>query len=141
MTQSQYRFLNIPFSQVVLLILGCFSICWLPYFITIIIERAYNFDTHILYEATFTLAMSNSGMNPLIYAWKNTNFRKAFWCLLRCRSLKGHNYRNSFITNHVPSKKVNIELRCGNRTPREEDNRKCSIFTNFTNVETLPRRE
>lgn len=36
--------------------------------------------------AAFTLAMSNSAMNPLIYAWKNTNFRSAFINLLKCKS-------------------------------------------------------
>jgi hypothetical protein len=36
--------------------------------------------------AAFTLAMSNSAMNPLIYAWKNSNFRQAFTNLLKCKS-------------------------------------------------------
>lgn len=36
--------------------------------------------------AAFTLAMSNSAMNPLIYAWKNSNFRHAFTNLLKCKS-------------------------------------------------------
>lgn len=36
--------------------------------------------------AAFTLAMSNSAMNPLIYAWKNSNFRTAFINLLKCKS-------------------------------------------------------
>lgn len=30
--------------------------------------------------------MANSGMNPIIYAWKNVNFRNAFTLLLRCKS-------------------------------------------------------
>lgn len=30
--------------------------------------------------------MSNSALNPLIYAWKNSGFRKAFGRLLRCKS-------------------------------------------------------
>lgn len=29
--------------------------------------------------------MANSGMNPIIYAWKNTNFRRAFSRLLKCK--------------------------------------------------------
>lgn len=92
--------------QVVLLIMGCFSICWLPYFGVLIYKRIVNsFQSHMLYEVAFTLAMANSGMNPMIYAWKNTNFRKAFWCLLRCRNPNSSSYNNSFITNHVPSKK------------------------------------
>lgn len=30
--------------------------------------------------------MANSGMNPIIYAWKNTNFRRAFGRLLKCKA-------------------------------------------------------
>jgi hypothetical protein len=40
----------------------------------------------VAYMAAFTLAMSNSAMNPLIYAWKNSNFRSAFINLLKCKS-------------------------------------------------------
>jgi hypothetical protein len=72
----------------VLLILGCFTICWLPYFVVAcsqiyrIIERS----SAVAYMAAFTLAMSNSAMNPVIYAWKNSNFRQAFINLLKCKS-------------------------------------------------------
>lgn len=38
-----------------------------------------------VYKAAFCLAMANSGVNPLIYAWKNAAFRKAFGRLLRCQ--------------------------------------------------------
>lgn len=72
----------------VLLILGCFTICWLPYFIVACsqIYRLIENSSAVAYMAAFTLAMSNSAMNPLIYAWKNSNFRHAFINLLKCRS-------------------------------------------------------
>lgn len=95
--------------QVVLLILGCFSICWMPYFIVIVyISVNGSFKSQMVYESTFTMAVTNSCMNPIIYAWKNTNFRKAFWCLLRCKSPSNFTHKHSFITNHVPgnSKKL-----------------------------------
>lgn len=72
----------------VLLILGCFTICWLPYFVVAcsqIFQITENSST-VAYMAAFTLAMSNSAMNPLIYAWKNSNFRQAFTNLLKCKS-------------------------------------------------------
>lgn len=72
----------------VLLILGCFTICWLPYFIVACsqIYRLVENSSAVAYMAAFTLAMSNSAMNPLIYAWKNSNFRQAFINLLKCKS-------------------------------------------------------
>lgn len=74
--------------QMVLLILGCFTICWLPYFIVACsqIYRLIENSSAVAYMAAFTLAMSNSAMNPLIYAWKNSNFRQAFINLLKCKS-------------------------------------------------------
>ena len=74
--------------QVVLLILGCFSICWLPYFIVACVQifSEMEHSTPMLYKFAFTLAMANSGMNPGIYAWKNKNFRRSFALLLRCKN-------------------------------------------------------
>ncbi|XP_055371500.1 uncharacterized protein LOC129605636 [Condylostylus longicornis] len=74
--------------QVVLFILGCFSFCWLPYFIIACVQifKYVDKSTPMLYKAAFSLAMANSGMNPIIYAWKNTGFRRAFARLLRCQS-------------------------------------------------------
>lgn len=90
----------------VLLIMGCFSVCWLPYFGVLTYNRIVgSFKSQLLYESAFILAMANSAMNPIIYAWKNTNFRKAFSCLVRCRNPNVCSHDNSFITNHVPSKK------------------------------------
>lgn len=73
--------------QLVLLILGSFSVCWLPYFI-VACAQIFNYSQHgspTVYKAAFTLAISNSGINPLIYAWKNTGLRTAFGRLLRFR--------------------------------------------------------
>ncbi|XP_062540117.1 histamine H2 receptor-like [Armigeres subalbatus] len=74
--------------QVVLIIMGCFTCCWLPYFVVILTQIFSFFENNsaILYKAAFSLAMANSMMNPMIYAWKNTNFRNAFKKLLTCRN-------------------------------------------------------
>ncbi|XP_072397022.1 D(1A) dopamine receptor-like [Diabrotica undecimpunctata] len=89
--------------QVTLIILGCFTICWLPYFVIVIyIRTTRNTEAATLYEVFFNLAMTNSCMNPLIYAWKNKNFRKAFLNLLKCHHPDS---KADFVTNHVPSKR------------------------------------
>ncbi|XP_058127939.1 histamine H2 receptor-like [Anopheles ziemanni] len=72
--------------QVVLLIMGCFTFCWIPYFV-VILTQIFAFvenSSPTLYKAAFSLAMANSMMNPIIYAWKNTHFRHAFKQLLTC---------------------------------------------------------
>ena len=68
--------------------MGSFTICWLPYFI-VACSQMFNFwenNSATLYKGVFSLAMANSGMNPIIYAWKNTHFRRAFSSLLKCKS-------------------------------------------------------
>ncbi|XP_310742.4 histamine H2 receptor [Anopheles gambiae] len=72
--------------QVVLLIMGCFTFCWIPYFV-VVLTQIFAFvedSSPTLYKAAFSLAMANSMMNPIIYAWKNTHFRYAFKQLLTC---------------------------------------------------------
>ncbi|XP_069702110.1 histamine H2 receptor-like [Periplaneta americana] len=74
--------------QVVLMVLGSFSVCWLPYMIVActIISGICSSETGIGYKAAFSMAMANSCMNPIIYAWKNPEFREAIKRLLHCRS-------------------------------------------------------
>lgn len=79
-------------EKVVILILGCFTVCWMPYFI-VACSQIFNFNSNNslrYYKAAFSLAMANSGMNPLIYAWKNRNFRRAFSHLLHCKAPDSH---------------------------------------------------
>lgn len=74
------------------MILGCFTICWFPYFV-VACSQIFHFAANsspIYYKAAFSLAMANSGMNPVIYAWKNRTFRRAFIHLLRCRTPDSH---------------------------------------------------
>jgi len=74
--------------QVVLLVLGSFSICWLPYMIvaSTILSGVCTSDTELAYKTVFTMAMINSFVNPIIYAWKNPEFRQAIKRLLHCSS-------------------------------------------------------
>uniref|UniRef100_A0A1I8NUV8 G-protein coupled receptors family 1 profile domain-containing protein n=1 Tax=Stomoxys calcitrans TaxID=35570 RepID=A0A1I8NUV8_STOCA len=73
--------------QVVILIMGCFSLCWLPY---LIVACAQLFEvsnkSSLLYKTALSLAMANSAFNPIIYSWKNSNFRRAFVQMLHCKS-------------------------------------------------------
>lgn len=75
------------------MILGSFTICWLPYVIVVCVQVISSQKPNIiLYMVVLSVAKINSGINPVIYAWKNRDFRKAFMRLLRC---KNPNYRNN----------------------------------------------
>lgn len=120
-----------------LMILGCFTVCWCPFFITILVAKLTKSSyVSTIYEIFFNLAMINSSLNPLIYSWKNTNFRKAFLCLLKCQ-LPDHNHSNNFITNHLPSKR-NSENGICNVVCKEENERRNIGSDTITNNILLP---
>ncbi|KAI5098795.1 D(2) dopamine receptor, partial [Silurus meridionalis] len=63
--------------------LGVFIICWLPFFITHIVNTYCNVPAE-LYTAFTWLGYVNSAVNPIIYTTFNIEFRKAFIKILHC---------------------------------------------------------
>ncbi|XP_078391688.1 D(2) dopamine receptor A-like [Cetorhinus maximus] len=73
-------------TQMLAIVLGVFIICWLPFFITHILnvhcQRCY--IPPALYSACTWLGYVNSAINPIIYMTFNVEFRKAFMKILHC---------------------------------------------------------
>ncbi|XP_014209637.1 octopamine receptor 1-like [Copidosoma floridanum] len=67
-------------NQVVLLVLGCFTLCWFPYLALsfIVLFAGLTGPLNPIKEIAFFVCISNSAFNPCIYAWSNPNIRKAF---------------------------------------------------------------
>ncbi|XP_061739885.1 D(3) dopamine receptor isoform X2 [Nerophis ophidion] len=73
-------------TQMLAIVLCVFLICWLPFFVTHIL------NTHCrscdvspgLYSAFTWLGYVNSALNPIIYTTFNVEFRRAFIKILRC---------------------------------------------------------
>lgn len=131
----------------VLLIMGCFTVCWLPYFV-VACAQIFQFleeSSPTIYKAAFSLAMANSGMNPIIYSWKNSNFRQAFSCLLRCKS--PNNYDNFNNTDCVKHTDRSAFKRHGNEMHQNieknvlENSRKCMANNNNSVNERVARAE
>ncbi|XP_054288320.1 D(1) dopamine receptor-like [Macrosteles quadrilineatus] len=74
--------------QVVLLIMGCFTFCWFPFLAVACIQAAGHPDliSPTMYKVVLSVAISSSAVNPLIYAWKNAEFKRTFGHMLRCRT-------------------------------------------------------
>ncbi|XP_007260201.1 adrenoceptor beta 3a [Astyanax mexicanus] len=66
------------------IIMGCFTLCWLPFFVANIINA---FEPTIISQGTFLLlnwlGYFNSALNPIIYC-RSPEFRAAFKSLLGC---------------------------------------------------------
>ncbi|XP_016948281.1 histamine H2 receptor [Drosophila biarmipes] len=75
--------------QIVVFIMGCFTLCWLPYF-CVAIAQLFSIcqSSSMIYKTTFSLAIANSALNPIIYSWKNSGFRRAFAQTLCCRTAR-----------------------------------------------------
>ncbi|XP_077996389.1 octopamine receptor beta-2R-like [Glandiceps talaboti] len=67
------------------IVIGAFAICWIPFAIMAPIVQLPSAEcgTPWLYYIVFSLAVSNSAVNPAIYAWRNRDFRESFIKLLK----------------------------------------------------------
>ncbi|XP_052014696.1 D(3) dopamine receptor isoform X2 [Apodemus sylvaticus] len=73
-------------TQMVAIVLGAFVVCWLPFFLTHVLNTHCQ-ACHVspeLYRATTWLGYVNSALNPVIYTTFNVEFRKAFLKILSC---------------------------------------------------------
>uniref|UniRef100_A0A2K5W4T7 D(3) dopamine receptor n=2 Tax=Macaca fascicularis TaxID=9541 RepID=A0A2K5W4T7_MACFA len=73
-------------TQMVAIVLGAFIVCWLPFFLTHVLNTHCQ-TCHVspeLYSATTWLGYVNSALNPVIYTTFNIEFRKAFLKILSC---------------------------------------------------------
>lgn len=74
--------------KVLAMVVGAFIICWSPFVVITIIEMLFFVNDAMILVSLFVffLALINSVLNPIIYAWKNSEFRTAFKKLLHIRS-------------------------------------------------------
>ncbi|XP_012587195.1 PREDICTED: D(3) dopamine receptor isoform X2 [Condylura cristata] len=73
-------------TQMLAIVLGAFIVCWLPFFLTHVLNTHCQ-ACHVspeLYSATTWLGYVNSALNPVIYTTFNIEFRKAFLKILSC---------------------------------------------------------
>lgn len=72
------------------IIMGCFSVCWFPFFIMNVIDPLLGYTMmYVPWQIALWLGYINSLMNPLLYYYFNKNFYNAFRRLLSCKVCKG----------------------------------------------------
>ncbi|NXK63084.1 5HT4R protein, partial [Sylvietta virens] len=72
-------------AKTLCIIMGCFCLCWAPFFVTNIVDPFINYTVPgRLWTAFLWLGYINSGLNPFLYAFLNKAFRRAFLIILCC---------------------------------------------------------
>ncbi|KAL1253069.1 hypothetical protein QQF64_017762, partial [Cirrhinus molitorella] len=74
-------------AKTLAVIMGCFCLCWAPFFITNVVDPFINYSVPWqMWTAWLWLGYINSGLNPFLYAFLNRAFRRAFLMILCCGS-------------------------------------------------------
>lgn len=72
-------------AKTLAVIMGCFCLCWAPFFITNIVDPFIQYSVPWqMWTAWLWLGYINSGLNPFLYAFLNRAFRRAFLMILCC---------------------------------------------------------
>ncbi|XP_030637512.1 trace amine-associated receptor 4-like [Chanos chanos] len=70
-------------AKTLAIVMGVFLLCWLPFFITTVIDPFINFMTPVgIFDALVWFGYFNSTFNPIIYAFFYPHFQKAFKVIL-----------------------------------------------------------
>ncbi|XP_043952278.1 5-hydroxytryptamine receptor 4 isoform X1 [Gambusia affinis] len=86
-TQRRHRRMRIETraAKTLAVIMGCFSLCWAPFFITNVVDPFIHYSVPWqVWTAWLWLGYINSGLNPFLYAYLNQAFRRAFLMILCC---------------------------------------------------------
>ncbi|XP_051927145.1 5-hydroxytryptamine receptor 4 isoform X1 [Hippocampus zosterae] len=72
-------------AKTLCVIMGCFCLCWAPFFITNVVDPFIGYMVpDQLWAACLWLGYINSMLNPILYAFLNKSFRRAFLSILCC---------------------------------------------------------
>ena len=96
-------------AKTVGIIVGCFIMCWLPFF-SCYLSGAFCVDcTHpLVFTVFFWLGYCNSAINPCIYALFSKDFRYAFQKLLRCHCSRQHRKRPRGLRSLLNSLRIQV---------------------------------
>ena len=70
-----------------IIILGLFAVCWFPYLCLIVVVTFYETETtQFIRRCTLIPGLFNSAISWIVFGYRNKEFRKAFWAILKCQT-------------------------------------------------------
>ena len=95
--------------RMLMIVVVLFAVCWLPYHILFLYmdfgQSEMTYDIKAAIMSTQWFIYSNSTCNPVVYAVFNTNYRREFSRMLRCR----RNERPAVKTNQMEMGRKDVE--------------------------------
>ena len=99
----------------VVIVLGFFLVCWLPFMVVTVVD--YTMTPSELRDNISSIAVFvgvlNSGVNPFIYNFRNTEFRLAFHKLLRVK------YQGTAVASSLMLESYNVSVAVAPVAPPE----------------------
>ncbi|XP_031552190.1 lysophosphatidic acid receptor 1-A-like [Actinia tenebrosa] len=80
--RSAERKAHIKVAKTLFIVTTAFAVCWLPYMTICILDFAHSIKLEKYTPVFAVLAALNSGLNPLIYAWRDGEMRTTFKSIL-----------------------------------------------------------
>uniref|UniRef100_UPI00358E7628 somatostatin receptor type 5-like n=1 Tax=Myxine glutinosa TaxID=7769 RepID=UPI00358E7628 len=116
-------------TQMVVVVVAVFVLCWLPFYILNIVNLAVeppeDMLFHCLYLFIVILSYTNSCANPILYAFLSENFKQSFQKALCLKKARGHRGgKNTGL--HKKKHKVNVTSPDTEMTTLAENGRGCN---------------
>uniref|UniRef100_A0A3B4DML6 G-protein coupled receptors family 1 profile domain-containing protein n=1 Tax=Pygocentrus nattereri TaxID=42514 RepID=A0A3B4DML6_PYGNA len=96
-SRDQSKGTVVSLMNTVLLILGCFVLCWTPALLLLLLDGLHHVPQKLLVVESFilTLVACNSLVNPIIYTYRDQDVRTTFKCIFCCFCQQQH------LSNHL----------------------------------------
>lgn len=84
---------NLTKTYIMMIVSAAFVICWGPFSVLTVLGLFYQWETYSIFlKWSYFLGVMNSGINWMIYGFKNPKFRRAIIAVVKCKVTRSDSY-------------------------------------------------